>query len=74
MALLGGISVAKRNDVSVKIDAEVYRLVKLVATWKDMSVAEYLSQTLRPIVAKKWAKINRESGKLSEDRPSNEKD
>jgi hypothetical protein len=42
--------VAKRNDVSVKIDAEVARLAKIVAAFEDKTVAEYLSESLRPIV------------------------
>lgn len=43
---------AKRNDVTVKLDAEVVRDAKLVAVYRDTSVAELLSEILRPIVAK----------------------
>jgi hypothetical protein len=43
-------NVAKRNDVTVKVDAEVARLAKIVAAYRDASVAEYLSDTLLPIV------------------------
>jgi len=33
----------KRNDVSVKIDAEAVRVAKIVAAYEDKSLAEYLS-------------------------------
>jgi len=42
----------KRNDVTAKIDAEVVRDAKLVAVYRDTSVAELLSEILRPIVAR----------------------
>jgi hypothetical protein len=40
----------QRNDVSVKLDAQVAREAKLVATYKGISVAQYISDVLRPIV------------------------
>jgi hypothetical protein len=40
----------RRNDQTVKIDAEVMRKAKIVASFKDMSLAEYISEALRPIV------------------------
>lgn len=43
---------AKRNDVPVKLDAEVVRDAKIVAAYKDMSLAEYLSELIRPHVAR----------------------
>jgi hypothetical protein len=43
---------AKRNDVTVKVDADVIRDAKLVAVYRGTSVAELLSDILRPIVAK----------------------
>jgi hypothetical protein len=42
---------AKRNDVPVKIDAEVVRVARIAAAYKDMSLAEYISERLRPLVA-----------------------
>lgn len=42
---------AKRNDVPVKVDAEVIRVAKIAAAYKGKSLAEYLSDTLRPIVS-----------------------
>ena len=41
---------AKRNDVPVKVDADVVRVAKIAAAYKGLSLAEYLSETLRPIV------------------------
>ena len=42
---------AKRNDVPVKIDAEVIRVARIAAAYKDMSLAEYISERLRPLVS-----------------------
>jgi hypothetical protein len=54
-----------RNDVSVKIDAAVYRLARTAASWKGMSVAEYLSEVVRPIASRDVAKIDKEARKSS---------
>jgi hypothetical protein len=43
---------AKRNDVPVKVDADVIRVAKIAAAYKGISLAEYLSETLRPIVSR----------------------
>ena len=34
----------RRNDVSVKVDAESVRIAKIVAAYRDKSLAEYLSE------------------------------
>jgi hypothetical protein len=52
MQALLGCPMAKRNDVPVKIDAEVIRVAKIAAAYKGLSLAEYLSETLRPIVSR----------------------
>lgn len=41
---------AKRNDVPVKMDTEVVRLARIVAAYRDIPMAEYLSERLRPLV------------------------
>lgn len=51
----------KRNDLSVKIDAEIVRKVKIVAAYRDLSIAEYLSETLRPIVERELREFSRRS-------------
>lgn len=44
--------VARRNDVSIKLDAEVARMAKLVADFEDKALAAYLSDLIRPLVEK----------------------
>ena len=43
---------AKRNDVPVKVDADVIRVAKIAAAYKGLSLADYISETLRPIVSR----------------------
>jgi len=40
----------KRNDVNVKMDAEVVRLCKIVSSSRGVPMAEYLSDLVRPLV------------------------
>jgi len=40
----------RRNDTAVKIDTEVVAEAKMVAASRGLSLAEYLSEILRPIV------------------------
>jgi hypothetical protein len=61
----------RRNDVAVKIDAEVTRIAKIVAAHKDISLAEYLSETLKPIVERDLREYSRralEAGEKEEGR------
>jgi uncharacterized protein (DUF1778 family) len=51
---------AKRNDVSVKIDAEVYRLVKTAASWQGKDIAEYLSEVAREAATRDISGISAE--------------
>jgi hypothetical protein len=39
-----------RKDVQVKLDADVVRMAKMVAAARDITLAEYLSEMIRPIV------------------------
>jgi hypothetical protein len=48
------LPVAKRNDVTVKMDAGVIHMAKVVAAHKDVSLAEYLSEVTRPIVERDY--------------------
>jgi hypothetical protein len=50
MAVAGTVQVMARNDVTVKLDATVARKAKMIAAARDITVAEYLSEILRPIV------------------------
>ena len=49
----------KRNDVPVKIDAEVVRVARIVAAYEETTLAEYLSERLRPLVQKDLEKHQR---------------
>jgi hypothetical protein len=55
-----GVAVAKKADVSVKIDPDVYRMVRTVAAWRGINVAEYLSEIVAPIAKRDLAKMNKE--------------
>ena len=59
----------KRNDVPVKVDAEVVRVARIAAAYKDMSLAEYISETLRPLVAQH---VEQEHAKQPHSRPKGE--
>lgn len=58
---------AKRNDVSVKIDAGVAKKARLVAEFEDKPFAEFLSDLLEPILDRELAKhserVLKEQGK-----------
>jgi hypothetical protein len=41
--------VVRRNDVGVKIDAEVASMCKIVAEYKKIPVSQYMSEVLRPV-------------------------
>jgi hypothetical protein len=62
----------KRNDVSVRIDARVYRILKTVAAWEDVPIAEMLSDIVGPVVRKKLAKIQREGADQKPGEPNQE--
>ena len=51
MQALADRPMTKRNDVPIKIDAEVVHVARIAAAYKDMSLAEYISERLRPLVA-----------------------
>ncbi len=40
----------KRNDVNIKLDAEVATDAKMVASARGIAMAEYLSELIRPLV------------------------
>lgn len=63
MSSASAVTVAKRNEVSVKMDADVYRLVRTVAAWMGVNVSEYLSKSMAPIARRDMAKMQKEAGK-----------
>jgi hypothetical protein len=50
----------KRNDVAVKVDAEVVRKARVVATYREVPLAELLSELLAPVVEKEYRKFKTE--------------
>lgn len=62
-ATLEGRTVAKDKEkkdksyLSVKLDAETYRMVRLVAAWHGVTIADYLSDIVRPVAKKDFEKI-----------------
>ncbi len=46
----------KRNDVPVKVDADVIADARIVAAYEHVSLAAYLSERLRPLVAEDLAR------------------
>jgi hypothetical protein len=47
----------KRNDISVKIEAAIYRRAKMVAAYRDITLAEYLSALLEKPVDRDYQKL-----------------
>ena len=48
---------AKRNDETARIDSEVMRLARVIAASRNQTVAEYLSNTLKPLVTRDYAEF-----------------
>lgn len=54
-----------RNDEAVRIRSDVIAKARVVASFENKSIADYISDTLRPIVDRDFAKhIKRHSGKV----------
>lgn len=47
----------KRNDLSVKVDAHVIRLARLLSAHEDKTMAEVLSEAARGVLMKKLDKL-----------------
>ena len=50
----------KRKDKAVKIARDLAAKAKVIADTRGISIAEYLSDLLRPLVQKDWPKAVRE--------------
>jgi hypothetical protein len=53
----GRPKVSERNDRTARVDATILGWAEMVARAKGISLAEYLSETLRGPVAKDFAKV-----------------
>jgi hypothetical protein len=51
-----------RDDVSVKIDRAVVAKMQYVARLKGLTLAEFATETLRPIIDKEFARTSKELG------------
>lgn len=47
----------KRNDLAVKIDSSIVLKAKMIASKRSITMAEYLSELLRPHVDRDYAKL-----------------
>jgi hypothetical protein len=62
-SMVGSVAIMhriKRNDLAVKIEAEVVRMAKTMCSYNDTTVAEYLSGILRGPVTKDFEKFKKE--------------
>lgn len=46
-----------RNDVTAKIDAEAMQYARLVATFRQQTIAEYLTEVVGKAAKTEWEKI-----------------
>ena len=59
----------KRNDVAVKIDAEVVRTARHLAIDQGITLAKYLSDRIRPHVEADFEALRKRIGQAPEKRP-----
>lgn len=65
--LPGAPDVAKRdNQMPVRINSNIYRDLRTVAAWRGLSVPDYLSQIVEPIIARALAEMAEELTKRQE--------
>ena len=58
-----GVRVAKnkeREDEPVRVHKEIVRRIKAISGFRGISMSEYLTEILRPIVAKDFEELARE--------------
>jgi hypothetical protein len=63
-----GRPVSGRNDATAKIDATVLSRAKYIASYEGKTLAEWLSETLEPIVTRRMGQINVEISKRQTER------
>lgn len=62
MSQPSGTAVAKKAEVTIKLDAEIYRQLKTAASWHDVGITEFLNDLLRPIAQREVDKVQAEMG------------
>lgn len=58
---------AKRNDITCKVDAAIIRKARLIASHRDLTLAEYLSNKLRLLVDKDFETFRKDINKTPTD-------
>lgn len=53
----------RRNDVAVKVDADIVRKAKTIAAYRGIPLAEYLSEKLRKFVDHEFTMFGKELAK-----------
>lgn len=53
---------AKRDDTAVKVETKIYRRAKQIAAWRDISLAQYLSELLDKPVSRDYKELRKEMG------------
>jgi hypothetical protein len=57
---MGRPKTSERRDVSIKFDKVLAGRARLIAKGRGISIAEYLSETFRPIIDRDYVKLMRE--------------
>lgn len=50
----------KRNDRAVKVEAEIIRKAQTICAYRVITLAEYLSEILRPVVERDFEQFSQE--------------
>jgi hypothetical protein len=60
---MGRPPISKRDDIAVKLDRNVAADVRYLAEKSKMSLAEYLTEMIRPMVAQRFQQIRKGDAK-----------
>jgi hypothetical protein len=58
-----GRPTSDRNDVAVKMDRRIVAKARYVAEQREITLAEYLSEIVRPVVDKDFEKATKEGAR-----------
>lgn len=64
----------KRQDAITKVDKELLRKARHIANHRDVPLSEYLSEALRPVIDKDFAKFRKEIGEDDPPKPRSRPD
>jgi hypothetical protein len=63
----------RRNDVAVKMGADVVKMARHIAVDRNIPLAEYLTERIRPLVEQDFEEMTKRLGKPGPGRPKGEK-